>query len=31
MYFGLMIFATPKYIELSHLCVEVEVAIEKLR
>ena len=31
MYFGLMILARLKYIELGHLCVEVEVTIEMLR
>ena len=31
MYFGLMILARLKYIELGQLCVEVEIAIEKVR
>jgi hypothetical protein len=31
MYFGLIILARLKYIELGHLCDEVEVAIEELR
>jgi hypothetical protein len=30
-YFGLIIMASLKYIELCHLGIEVEVAIEKLR
>jgi hypothetical protein len=31
MCFGLMILARLKYTDLSHLCFEPEVAIEKLR